>query len=190
MRPSSAPSLLNRSRVRAFTGAPCVLLVVVHPVTFGVDKFQTPVLIVLGHYVSAPTHLQAVHIVASLCCTSPPTPGDKIILGMCRIVCQIGHPSHTHFHSRSRRSHAHQIFFQHLLLRTCYNHVTTHHAATLVPPTSPLSSLIVIPGVAIHPSTCRRLLSAYSKRLPSPMLIHCSVASRWSGLQQALIPQT
>ena len=72
-------------------------------------------------------------MVASLCCTSPPTPGDKIILGMCRIVCQIGHPSHTHFHSRSRRSHAHQIFFQHLLLQTCYkhyNHVTTHHAAT------------------------------------------------------------
>ena len=70
------------------------------------------------------------HMVASLCCTSPPTPGDKIILGMCRIVCQIGHPSHTHFHSRSRRSHAHQIFFQHLLLRTCYNHVT---APTVLP---------------------------------------------------------
>ena len=130
------------------------------------------------------------HMVASLCCTSPPTPGDKIILGTRRIVCQIGHPSHTHFHSRSRRSHAHQIFFQHLLLRTCYNHVTTHHAPTPHPSTSLLSSLIVIPGVAIHPSTCRRLLSAYSKRLPSPMLIHCSVASRWSGLQQALIPQT
>ena len=58
------------------------------------------------------------HMVASLCCTSPPTPGDMFI---------IAHPE----------SFVNVTFVtpetQHPPLRTCYkhyNHVTTHHAAT------------------------------------------------------------